>query len=206
MRLSHGSTFWGILNHTIMVFYVKNMVCDRCKMVVRQLFSLANFQVQQVQLGEVEVAEPVTSTQIKAVAARLQEYGFELLEDKRVRTVEKIKTTVLELIRTSSLDLKVNFSNYLAEKLHRDYNGLSTLFSSLEGMTIEQYTIRQKIERAKELLAYDELSLSQIADELHYSSVAHLSNQFKKITGMTPSQFKQLAHKNRQPLDVLGDK
>ena len=153
-----------------------------------------------------EVAEPVTSTQIKAVAARLQEYGFELLEDKRVRTVEKIKTTVLELIRTSSLDLKVNFSNYLAEKLHRDYNGLSTLFSSLEGMTIEQYTIRQKIERAKELLAYDELSLSQIADELHYSSVAHLSNQFKKITGMTPSQFKQLAHKNRQPLDVLGDK
>lgn len=186
-----------------MVFYVKNMVCDRCKLVVGQVFSHAHFQVQQIQLGEVEVAEPFTSIQIETVGARLHEYGFELLEDKRVRTVEKIKTTILELIRTSSLNLKVNYSDYLAEKLHRDYNGLSTLFSSLEGITIEQYTIRQKIERAKELLAYDELSLSQIADELHYSSVAHLSNQFKKITGMTPSQYKLSAHKNRQPLDAI---
>lgn len=189
-----------------MVFYVKNMVCDRCKLVVGQVFSNAHFQVQQIQLGEVEVAAPVTATQIAEVTARLQEYGFELLEDKRVRTVEKIKTLVLALIRSSSLELKVNYSDYLAEQLNRDYNGLSTLFSSLEGITIEQYIIRQKIERVKELLTYDELNLSQIADELHYSSVAHLSNQFKKITGITPSQYKLSGHKNRQPLDALGDK
>lgn len=188
-----------------MVFYVKNMVCDRCKLVVGQVFSHAHFQVQQIQLGEVEVATPVTATQIAEVAVRLQEYGFELLEDKRVRTVEKIKTLVLALIRSSSLELKVNYSDYLAQHLNRDYNGLSTLFSSLEGITIEQYIIRQKIERVKELLTYDELSLGQIADELHYSSVGHLSNQFKKITGMTPSQFKNADSKDRQPLDAVGN-
>lgn len=186
-----------------MVFYVKNMVCDRCNMVVSQLFSQATFQVQQVTLGEVTVSEPFMPAQVDAVAATLKEYGFELLEDKRLRVIEKIKTLVLELVRSSSEGLKVNFSDYLAEKLHRDYNGLSTLFSAHEGITIEQYIIRQKIERVKELLAYDELSLSQIADNLHYSSVAHLSNQFKKVTGMTPSQYKLSANKNRQPLDQI---
>lgn len=187
-----------------MVFYVKNMVCDRCKLVVNQLFSQATFQVQQVTLGEVTVSEPFAPAQVDAVATTLKEYGFELLEDKRLRVIEKIKTLVLELVRSSSEGLKVNVSDYLAAQLHRDYNGLSTLFSAHEGITIEQYLIRQKIERVKELLAYDELSLSQIADELHYSSVGHLSNQFKKITGMTPSQFKNADSKDRQPLDAVG--
>lgn len=186
------------------VFYIKNMVCDRCKMVVRESFERISTQVIRVDLGEVETTDPLTPTQISTLTRLLEQSGFELIDEKPRRIVEKIKTLLIDLIHYQSInDVKVNYSAYLSEQLHRDYSGLSTLFSSQEGITIEQYIIRQKIERVKELLTYDELSLSQIADELDYSSVAHLSNQFKKVTGQTPSQFKQARAKNRLPLDQV---
>ncbi len=184
------------------LFYIKNMVCDRCKMVVEDLFKKVGAQVVNTELGEIQTAENLNPSQLEDLDILLKQHGFELLDNKQSRIVEKIKNVVIELIYNPQHEhFKSNFSDYLSEKLSRDYSGLSTLFSAHEGSTIEQYIIRQKIERVKELLMYDEQSLSQIADELQYSSVAHLSNQFKKVTGLTPSQFKQSAAKNRLPLD-----
>jgi AraC-like DNA-binding protein len=185
------------------IFHIKNMVCDRCKMVVKDTFEKAGARVVNIELGEVETAENLTPAQLQTVQRIFQEVGFELLDDKQSRITEKIKTLLVELIHGEHFPLKSNYSTYLSDKLHRDYSGLSALFSTHEGITIEQYIIRQKIERVKELLLYDELSLSQIADTLQYSSVAHLSNQFKKVTGFTPSQFKMASNKQRQPLDKV---
>ncbi len=186
------------------LFHIKNMVCDRCKMVVRESFEKTGAHVLRTELGEVETATPLEDSQLKTLHQLLQNNGFELLDDRQTRMVEKIKNEVIELIHQQRpQNFKGNFSAYLAEKLNRDYSGLSTLFSAQEGITIEQYIIRQKIERVKELLTYDEKTLSQIADDLQYSSVAHLSNQFKKVTGITPSQFKAADRKDRQSLDRI---
>lgn len=178
------------------------MVCDRCKMVVEDSFKKVDAQVVSTELGEIQIAENLNPSQLEELDILLKQHGFELLDDRQSRLVEKIKNAVIELIHNLQPEhSKSNFSDYLSDKLNRDYSGLSTLFSVHEGSTIEQYIIRQKIERVKELLMYDELSLSQIADELQYSSVAHLSNQFKKVTGLTPSQFKRSSAKNRLSLD-----
>lgn len=186
-----------------MFLYVKNMVCDRCIMAVRQELENLGLAYQHIQLGEIELASQPSAAQLKAFSAKLSAIGFELLDDKKARIVEKIKTSIVSLIHRSDDDLNLKLSALLEEKLGLDYPYLSSLFSSVEGITIEKYTILQRIEKVKELLVYDELSLAGIADQLGYSSVQHLSQQFKKVTGLTASEFRKLKEKNRRPLDQI---
>lgn len=186
-----------------MFLYVKNMVCDRCIMAVRQELQQLGLAYHQVQLGEIELVKEPGRQQLTALSNALSKIGFELLDDKKARTVEKIKTTIVSLVHRNNNDHNLKLSALLEEKLGLDYAYLSTLFSSVEGITIEKYTILQRIEKVKELLVYDELSLGQIADQLGYSSVQHLSLQFKKITGLTASQFRNLKEKRRIPLDKI---
>lgn len=184
-----------------MTIFVKNMVCDRCIRAVRQAAEAAGLHPLDVELGEVNLAEPPAPEQLARFRETLRAAGFELLDDKRQQLVGRIKAAVVDLVHRRNDDRKVNLSDFLTEKLARDYGSLSALFSEVEGTTIEQFLIRQKVERVKELLVYDELSLSEIADLLHYSSVAHLSSQFKKVTGLTPSHFKRIREQKRVPLD-----
>jgi AraC family transcriptional regulator len=156
-----------------------------------------------VELGLAEVERELSPEEKELLNERLQNLGFELIDDKKTRLIESIKNTVVELIHNSAELPKMTFSEHLSEKFHQDYSALSKLFSEVEGVTIEQYVITQKIEKVKELLVYDELSLSEIAHQLHYSSVSHLSKQFKKVTGLTPTQFKQVKENKRIPLDKL---
>ena len=180
------------------------MVCDRCTMVVRQQLDELDLTYKNIQLGEVELANEPSEQQLQTLREKLLLIGFELLDDKRATLVEKIKTVIIDLIhRHEDVELNTKLSVLLEAKLHMDYHYLTTLFSSIEGVTIEKYAILQKIERAKELLVYDELSLSEIAYKLGYSSVQHLSQQFKNTTGFTPSNFKQLKENKRKPLDKL---
>jgi YesN/AraC family two-component response regulator len=148
-----------------------------------------------VELGEVTIVEDITPEMQCKLSKSLLKYGFELLEDKKSILIERIKNIIVEMIHYSEEPPLLNFSSFLSEKMKYDYNYLSNLFSEVKGTTIEHYIISHKIERAKELLIYNELSLTEIADKLHYSSVAHLSNQFKKVTGLTPSFFKKMKHK-----------
>jgi AraC-like DNA-binding protein len=180
-----------------MKLYVKNMVCIRCKMVVKDLLKRQSLHHITVDLGEIEIVENLSGTQLMEFKTGLQKFGLELLDDKRSILIEKIKKVIVELIHYSDEPAKVNFSDYLSEKLNHDYTYLANLFSEVVGVNIEHYIIMHKIERVKELLIYDELSLTEISYKLHYSSVAHLSNQFKKITGLTPSYFKKFKD-NRQ--------
>ena len=180
------------------------MVCSRCKTVVRQELEALGHQVITIELGEVVLENPATEIQLNQISERLQTHDFELLSDKKQQLIERVKTAIVELVHLQNDGLRrMKHSDYITEKVSRDYRYLSTLFSEVEGITIEQYLINQKLERVKELLVYDELTLSQIADLLNYSSVAHLSAQFKSITGMTPSQFKRLRDKTRKPLDEI---
>ncbi|MFV5684123.1 helix-turn-helix domain-containing protein [Flavobacterium sp. GB2R13] len=186
-----------------MKFYIKNMVCDRCKMVVKaELEKIEIFPVS-VELGEVELLENFKDNQKQDLEKKLQSLGFELLEDKTTITIEKVKCLIVNLVHHQNNELKTNLSSYLSEQLGQDYNTLSNLFSEVQGTTIEHYFIAQKIEKVKELLMYKELTLSEIAIKLNYSDVAHLSNQFKKITGVTPTHFKQLKENNRLQIDGL---
>lgn len=186
--------------------HIKNMVCDRCIMVVKKLLTDAGIHVNTIQLGQIEIMEEPTAQQTETIKNLLLENGFELLDDKKAKLVEKIKTTIVSLIHGKEAeDLNLKLSAILEEKLQTDYHYLSTLFSSVEGLTIERYTILQRIEKVKELLMYDEKSLSEIAYEMGYSSVQHLSQQFKKVTGLTPSHFKQLKENKRKPLDKIRD-
>ncbi|WP_290798149.1 helix-turn-helix domain-containing protein [Flavihumibacter sp. UBA7668] len=188
-----------------MQLFIKNMVCDRCILVVRQELDKQNLSYRQIQLGEVELSTIPTTEQLENFRLSMDALGFELLDDKKSTLVSKIKTVLLQLIHNKEqAELNTKISVLLAEELHHDYSYLSSLFSSIEGITIEKYVIAQRIERAKELLLYDELSLSEIADQLGYSSVQHLSLQFKKITGLTPTHFKQLRENKRKPLDQVG--
>lgn len=179
------------------------MVCDRCKMVVRSELEKLRLNPISVELGEVEINGKITSEQKERVAESLENVGFYLLDDRKSQTVEKVKALIINLVRDKNNDLRINLSDYLQQNLMQDYSSLSGLFSDTEGTTIEKYSINQKIERVKELLAYDELTLSEIAHQLHYSSVAHLSNQFKKVTGTSPTNFKNSDGNGRIALDGL---
>jgi len=182
---------------------IKNMVCDRCIMVVNEQLLKLSIEPVSVTLGEVVLKQELSGQQKQELGARLQSLGFALIDDKKNRLIEQIKTLIVALVHHQNQELKTNLSDYLSTRLNLDYNYLSTLYSDIEGSTIEKYYIAQKIEKVKELLEYDELSLSQIAHQLNYSSVAYLSNQFKKVTGLTPSQFKNNREHQRKPLDKL---
>lgn len=184
--------------------YIKNMVCNRCIKVVQAELEQLGLQVEDIKLGEVVLASEIGPETLSAIKSRLEEDGFELLDDKRAQIVEKIKTVVIDLVRQIENEKpKVNFSQLIAERVGYDYNYLSTLFSSMESLTIEKYTILQRIERVKELLMYDEHTLSEIAYITGYSSVQHLSAQFKKVTGLTPRYFKQIKEDKRNGLDQV---
>jgi YesN/AraC family two-component response regulator len=183
--------------------YIKNMVCNRCIMVVENELHKLGLQTNSVTLGEVSLNNELTLAEKNRLEEALIPLGFELIDDKKSRIIEKIKNVIINLVHYKGDDIKTNLSDVLSDELHHDYNYLSNLFSDVEGTTIEKYFIAQKIEKVKELLVYDELSLSEIAFELNYSSVAYLSNQFKKVTGLTPSHFKQIREEKRKPLDKI---
>lgn len=171
---------------------IKNMVCPRCIMVVEKTLEDLGFDVNDVELGLVEFHDPITLDDRNKIEEKIVPLGFEILDDKKSQTVERIKTQIIELVAKDVNALTITLSEYLASKLQTEYNSLSSLFSTQESQTIEQYYILQKIEKVKELLVYDELSLSEIAYKMNYSSVSHLSTQFKKITGLTPTHFKDV--------------
>lgn len=177
--------------------YIKNMVCDRCKMAVGQSLKEKGLHVLNVELGEVKVEETLSAGMRSEVRASLESLGFELLDDKRQQTIDKIKSAIISLVHYHDNNSALNLSAFLSSELHQEYSALSKLFSEVEGKTIERYYIEQRIEKVKELIKYDELSLTQIAMKMNYSSTAYLSSQFKSVTGMTPSQFKRLKTNTR---------
>ncbi|MHB8401141.1 MAG: helix-turn-helix domain-containing protein [Bacteroidia bacterium] len=181
------------------------MVSNRCKMVVKEELTKLGLHFIIVALGEVEIMETISTEQLEQLKVALHSSGLELMDDKRAVLIEKIKAVITELIHHSEELPKTNFSDYLSEKLNYDYTYLSNIFSEVKGITIQQFIIVHKIERAKELMLYDELNLTEISYKLHYSSVAHLSNQFKKVTGLSPSQYKQLKDKSRSPIEEIGN-
>lgn len=186
-----------------MTIHIKNMVCNRCILVVRQEVEKLDLRIQEIKLGEVTLLDELDSEKRRTIADALEPLGFDLIDDKKSQLIEQIKTTVIKWVREQDGERTVNLSDILADQLHHDYNYLSNLFSEVEGVTIEKYHIAQKVERVKELLVYDELSLSEIAYQLGYSSVAYLSNQFKKVTGLSPSYFKKIKEDKRKPLDEV---
>lgn len=183
--------------------FIKNMVCDRCIMVVQNELEKLGLDAKNIKLGEVILFKEITSLEKENLSKTLEPLGFEVIDDKKGRIIEKIKNIIIDLVHHQDSDVKTNLSDVLSDKLHHDYNYLSNMFSEVEGTTIEKYFIAQKVEKVKELLVYDELSLSEIANRLNYSSVAYLSNQFKKVTGLTPSHFKQIKEDKRKPLDKV---
>jgi AraC-like DNA-binding protein len=191
-----------ILIDNRMKLYIKNMVCTRCKMVVKTELEKLGLHYIIVTLGEAEIMEEITPEQISNLGVGLRKSGLELMDDKKSILVEKIKTSIIELVHYTEEQIKVNLSDYLSQKLNHDYTYLANLFSEVKGTTIENFYLNHKIEKVKELIVYDELNLTEIAFKMHYSSVAHLSNQFKKMTGLTPSHFKKLKDKRRS---ALGD-
>ena len=173
-------------------------------MVVGQELDRLDIAYNHISLGEVTLKEAPAAAQLKQLGESLQQLGFELLDDKKEALVEKIRTTIINLIHGKENDtLSTKLSVYLQENIGVDYHYLSTLFSASEGLTVEKYVILQRIERVKELLQYDEMNLSEIADSLGYSSVQHLSQQFKKVTGLTPTSYRQLKENDRKPLDEV---
>ncbi|MEO6151422.1 MAG: AraC family transcriptional regulator [Mucilaginibacter sp.] len=186
-----------------MKFYIKNMVCARCKMVVNTELEKAGMQPLSIELGEVEVAGEPSAEKIKELSASLQALGFEIIDDRKSRMIEKVKNAIVTLIHHTEEGSNINLSDHIAQQVNYDYTYVSNLFSEVEGTTIEKYFIAQKIEKVKELLRYDELTLSEIAGKLGYSSVAYLSNQFKKQTGLTPSFFKAQKQHNRVNIEDL---
>lgn len=186
-----------------MTIFIKNMVCNRCIMVVQNELNNLGIPAKQVTLGEIKFDNEITAEQKSGIQQVLVPLGFEVIDDKKSRIIEKIKSTIIGLVHNDNREFKTNLSEILSSRLNHDYNYLSNLFSEVEGTTIEKYLISQKIERVKELLVYDELSLSEIAFRLNYSSVGYLSNQFKKVTGLTPSHFKEIREDKRKPLDKV---
>jgi len=172
-------------------------------MVVKAQLESKNLHPISVNLGEVEIQETLTTEELTTLDSSLKSVGFELIDDKKSQSIEKIKNAIVKLVHHSDYHLKTNLSEFITSQISQDYHYLSNLFSEVEGTTIEKYFITQRIERAKELIVYDELSLSEIADQLGYSSTAYLSNQFKKITGFTPSYFKSLKEHKRKNIEEL---
>jgi AraC-like DNA-binding protein len=186
-----------------MKLYIKYMVSLRCKMVVKEELKRLGLRYAVVDLGMVEMLEDITEQQHQQLKENLLRSGLELLDDKRSILIEKIKNVIIEMIHYSDELPKVNYSDHISEKLNYDYTYLSNIFSEVKGITIQQFIIINKIERVKELLLYDELNLTEISYKLHYSSVAHLSNQFKKVTGLSPSFFKKLREKRQGNLENM---
>lgn len=186
-----------------MHYYIKNMVCNRCKTAVQNEFERIGVFPVSIELGEVETSEEITQKQLAELKNSLKHIGFELIDDKKSRLIEQIKTEIIRLVHHSEEVENTNLSTILASKLNYEYNYLSNLFSEVEGTTIEKFFISQRIEKVKELLVYDELSLSEIANQLGYSSTAYLSSQFKKVTGLTPTFYKSLKESKRKNIDEL---
>ncbi len=180
------------------------MVSNRCKIIVKQELKSLGLHFIVVGLGEVEIMEEITSEQRHLLKTALLSSGLELMEDKKAILIEKIKSVVVEMVHYADELPKTNFSDYLAEKLNHDYTYMANLFSEVQGTTIEHFIIAHKVERIKELITYDEMNITEIAWKLNYSSVAHLSNQFKKVTGLAPSHFKKLKDKRRNPIEEIG--
>jgi AraC-like DNA-binding protein len=186
-----------------MKLYIKYMVSLRCKMIVKEELAKLDLRYVVIDLGMVEVLEDITQQQREILKTNLLKSGLELLDDKKSILIERIKNVITEMVHYSDEIPKMNYSDYISEKLNYDYTYLSNVFSEVKGMTIQQFIIIHKIERVKELLLYDELNLTEISYKLHYSSVAHLSNQFKKVTGLSPSFFKQLKQKRKGNLENM---
>jgi AraC-like DNA-binding protein len=188
-----------------MIIHIKNMVSERCKRAVENILDKLAIQSSRIDLGEVVIDSTTSNLKLKAVKAELEMAGFEILIDKKIVLIQKVKDEIIKMIHQEEDDelLKTNFSVFISDKMNNDYTYLSNLFSKELGITIEHFIIIHKIERIKELLSYDELSISEIAWKMNYSSVAHLSNQFKKETGVTPSVFKQQQTKVRQNIEDI---
>lgn len=184
-----------------MDLYIKNMVSNRCKMIVKSELDKLGLHFKTIYLGEVEITDDLSEKSKIQLDINLKKSGLMIIEDRKEILIEKIKIVIIELVHYSEKKLKINLSDYLSEKLKYDYTYLANLFSEHQSMTIEHFFLSHKIERVKELLVYDELNITEIADRMHYSSVAHLSNQFKKMTGLTPSFYKQLKVRKRKPLE-----
>ena len=180
------------------------MVSNRCKMVVKEELKKLGLHYIVVDLGEVEIMEDITLEQREVLKSALFDSGLELMDNKRAVLIERIKNAIIEMVHHSNEMIKINFSDFLSEKLNHDYTYLANLFSEVQGTTIEQFIISHKIERIKELIIYGELNITEIAWKMNYSSVGHLSGQFKKVTGLSPSHFKQLKDKRRSPLEEVG--
>jgi len=186
-----------------MKLYIKYMVSNRCKMVVKEELKRLGLHFIVVDLGEVEIMEDISAEQREQVRIALFHSGLELMDDKRAVLIEKIKNVIIEMVHHTDGVNKMNISDFLSEKLNHDYTYMANLFSEIQGTTIEQFIISHKVERIKELIIYDELSITEIAWKMNYSSVAHLSNQFKKVTGLSPSHFKQLKNIRRSPIESI---
>lgn len=186
-----------------MLLYIKNMVCNRCILVVRQELDKLNISSSKVTLGEIETNEELSKDLLRQLEENLSALGFELLDKSKQQIIEKIKNIIVKQVHHNDGENEDNFSEILSRSIHKDYSYLSSLFSEVEGITIEKYIINQRIEKVKELIIYNQLTLSEIAYHLGYSSVAHLSNQFKKVTGLTPSHFRQVGQNKRKPIDKV---
>lgn len=186
-----------------MILHIKNMVSLRCKMLVREEIERIGLHFVNVDLGWVEILEDISTQDYSKLNLNLQKSGLEILDDNQSILIERIKNVIIAMVHHSDEIPKVNYSDFLSEKLNYDYTYLSNMFSEVQQTTIQNFIIIHKIERAKELLIYDELSLSEIANKLNYSSSGHLSNQFKKVTGISPSYFKLLKDKQRQYLENI---
>mgnify|MGYP003513477701 FL=1 len=186
-----------------MNLYIKNMVCNRCIMVVKQELENLKLKPLKVSMGEAELSKQPSVKQMQQLNSRLLQLGFEILDDKKQKQIEKIKSLLIKKVQSGVVEEHFSISEYLSNVLHKDYSYISRLFSEVEGITIEQFFILQKIEKVKEWLVFGELNLSEISFRLGYSSVAHISAQFKKITGLTPSHFKKLGNPQRKSLDEL---
>ena len=186
-----------------MKLYIKYMVSNRCKMLLTEELVKLGLHFTSVELGYVEVMEDLTDQQRGLLKSALFRSGLELMDDKNAILIKRIQNVIVETIHYSDELPNTNFSDFLSEKLHFDYTYMANLFSETKGITIEHFIIHHKIERVKELIIYNQLNLSEIAWKLHYSSVAHLSHQFKKVTGLTPSFFKSLKHKKRSMLEKV---
>lgn len=180
------------------------MVSNRCKAAVREELKKLGLHFILVDLGEVDIMETLNSQQREEVKQALLTVGFELMDDRKTLLIDQIKSVIIDMVHHTEETIKINFSVYLSEKLKYDYTYLANLFSEVQGTTIEQFIISHKIERVKELLIYDELNITEISFKMNYSSVAHLSNQFKKVTGLSPSHFKKLKDRRRTSLEEVG--
>jgi AraC-like DNA-binding protein len=188
-----------------MRLFIKYMVSIRCISAVSAILKECKIQPYNTQLGEIEIPDDISTEQINLLDQKLKLAGFEMMEDKKAQMIEKTIGVIIDMIHNQEDGPKVNYSDYISEKLHFDYTYISNVFSHIKGITIQQFIIIHKIERIKELIIYNELSISEIAWKLNYSSAAHLSNQFKKITGLTPSSFKALKIRLRKPLEEVGN-